>query len=131
MHAVPHGQKGANFLDHLGAKLAIEVASWWRPTARNFFDRLTKPRILDLFEAIGGAELRSRHMGSRKFDLAVSAERLFAGDAATEADMKERLVSWLPRPMAFADEAPLPGEAGCGLEGDEPADCDPGLSAAA
>lgn len=133
LHAVPHGQTGANFLDHLGAKLAIDAASWWRPTARNFFDRLTKPRILDLFETIGGAELRSRHMGSRKFDLAVSAERLFAGDAATEIDIKERLVSWLPRPMAFADEAPLLDTADCGLEGDRPADHaeDADLSAAA
>jgi ParB family chromosome partitioning protein len=133
LHSVPHGQKGASFLDHLGGKLAIDVASWWRPTARNFFDRLTKPRILDLFEAIGGTELRSRHMGARKFDLAVSAERLFAGDAVTEVDMKERLLSWVPRPMAFADDVPLLNEADRGLEGDDPANCAEGadLSAAA
>ncbi|MFK4873800.1 ParB/RepB/Spo0J family partition protein [Novosphingobium sp. ZW T3_23] len=133
LHAVPHGQKGASFLDHLGAKLAIDVASWWRPTARNFFDRLTRPRILDLFEAIGGTELRSRHMGARKFDLAVSAERLFAGDAVTEVDMKERLLSWVPRPMAFTDDVPPRNAADRGPEGGDPAGCaeDPDMSAAA
>ncbi|MBO9724146.1 MAG: ParB N-terminal domain-containing protein [Novosphingobium sp.] len=110
LHAVPHGEAGSAFLDHLGGKLQIDVASWWRPTARNFFDRLTKPRILDLFEGIGGVELRSRYAASRKFDLAAAAERLFAGDTVTDADTKQRLVTWLPQPMALSDIDTTGGE---------------------
>ena len=94
-------------------------AAWWRPTARTYFDRITKPRILDLFEKIGGAELRSRYGTSKKHDLAASAERLFAGDIIMEADMKERALRWLPAEMRFVAES-------C----DEAVDSDTAVSAA-
>jgi ParB family chromosome partitioning protein len=106
LHAVPDGMTGSGFLNHLGAKLRIDVKAWWRPTARNFFDRITKPAILGLFEAIGGSELKSRYAASRKFDLAASAEKLFAGQIIAEAEAKERAVAWLPGPMRFAAEDP-------------------------
>jgi ParB family transcriptional regulator, chromosome partitioning protein len=101
LHAVPDGQTGASFLDHLGTKLGIDVAAWWRPTARNFFDRLTKPAILALFERIGGGTLKSRYAASRKFDLAASAEKLFAGEVIADAEIKEAAAAWLPAPMRF------------------------------
>jgi ParB family chromosome partitioning protein len=101
LHAVPNGQTGSSFLSHLGAKLGIDVAAWWRPTARNFFDRLTKPAILSLFEGIGGTALKSRYGAARKFELAVSAEKLFAGEVIADADVKERATAWLPAPMQF------------------------------
>ncbi|WP_447725548.1 ParB/RepB/Spo0J family partition protein [Sphingomonas koreensis] len=104
LHAVPDGLTGSSFLNHLGRRLGIEVAAWWRPTARNFFDRITKPAILKLFEAIGGAELKSRYAASRKFDLAASAEKLFAGQVIVEADIKERATAWLPAAMRFGPE---------------------------
>jgi ParB family transcriptional regulator, chromosome partitioning protein len=103
LHAVPDGREGSGFLNHLGAKLGIDVAAWWRPTARTFFDRITKPAILKLFEAIGGADLRSRYAASRKFDLAASAERLFAGQVIAETDVKERALAWLPAEMRFGN----------------------------
>jgi ParB family chromosome partitioning protein len=104
LHAVPDGLTGSSFLSHLGKKLGIDVATWWRPTARNFFDRITKPAILKLFEAIGGTELKSRYAASRKFDLAASAEKLFSGQVIVEADIKERALAWLPAAMRFGDE---------------------------
>lgn len=104
LHAVPAGATGGSFLNHLGAKLKIDVAAWWRPTARNFFDRITKPGILSLFEAIGGSELKSRYAASRKFDLAASAEKFFAGEVIVETDVKERALAWLPGPMRFEAE---------------------------
>lgn len=103
LHAVPDGMTGSAFLNHLGAKLAIDVAAWWRPTARNFFDRVTKPAILTLFEEIGGTDLRSRYAASRKFDLAASAEKFFAGQVIVEADIKERSLAWLPAAMRFGE----------------------------
>lgn len=106
LHAVPNGMTGSGFLDHLGAKLRIDVAAWWRPTARNFFDRITKPAILKLFDAIGGAELKSRYAASRKFDLAASAEKLFGGQIIAEAEVKERALAWLPGPMRFVEIEP-------------------------
>lgn len=99
--AVPAGRTGSAFIDHLGSKLAIDVAAWWRPTAKNYFDRITKPTILSLFETVGTAELRHRYGASKKHDLAASAEKLFAGDILVEAEIKERAVSWLPDAMRF------------------------------
>lgn len=99
--AVPAGRTGSAFIDHLGAKLAIDVAAWWRPTAKNYFDRITKPAILSLFETVGSAELRHRYGASKKHDLAASAEKLFAGDILVEAEIKERAISWLPDAMRF------------------------------
>jgi len=110
MTAIPDGQTGSVFLNHLGGKLAIDVASWWRPTARNFFDRLTKPMILGLFEGIGGLELKNRYANSRKFDLAVSAEKLFAGEIIADAEVKARAIAWLPEPMRFAEPAANSGK---------------------
>lgn len=104
LHAVPEGMTGSSFLNHLGAKLGINVAAWWRPTARNFFDRITKPAILKLFEVIGGNELKSRYAASRKFDLAASSEKLFAGQIIAEPEVKERALAWLPGPMRFTSE---------------------------
>ena len=110
INAVPDGHSGSSFLTHLGAKLGIDAVRWWRPTARNFFDRLTKPMILGLFELIGGLALKSRYASSRKFDLAVSAEKLFAGDVIADADVKARALSWLPDEMRFGPDAGPPSD---------------------
>lgn len=101
LHATRDGSTGRSFLDHLGTKLGIDSAKWWRPTFRNFFDRLTRSKILDLFQGIGGLELRSRYSGSRKIDLGTSAERLFSGEAIIEPEVKARAIVWLPEPMQF------------------------------
>ncbi|RYM09268.1 ParB/RepB/Spo0J family partition protein [Sphingobium cupriresistens] len=104
LHAVPDGRDEARFLDHLGTRLDIDVAAWWRPTALTFFDKLTKPAILSLFEEIGGQDLRLRYSGSKKHDLAASAERLFGGDVIVEPEIQERAMAWLPDPMRFAPQ---------------------------
>lgn len=101
LHAVPDGREGVGLLDHLGRKLGIDVAAWWRPTALTYFDKLTKPAILALFEEIGGEELRVRYSGSKKHDLAASAERLFGGVVVIEPEIQERALAWLPESMRF------------------------------
>lgn len=107
LHAVPTGKTGSAFLDHLGAKLAIDMAAWWRPTARTYFDHITKPAILDLFAEIGGPDLRTRYGASKKHDLAASAEKLFAGETVVEAEIKERALVWLPDEMLFGVPKPV------------------------
>lgn len=114
--AVPAGASGSAFIDHLGTKLDIDVAAWWRPTARNYFDRITKPAILDLFDEVGGGELRQRYGASKKHDLAASAEKLFAGDILVESEIKERALTWLPDAMRFA---PLDAADGTALASDD------------
>lgn len=66
---------------------------------------VTKPMILGLFEGVGGLELKNRYANSRKFDLAVSAEKLFAGEIIADAEVKARAIAWLPDPMRFGEPA--------------------------
>ncbi|MCP5751273.1 hypothetical protein NL359_39755, partial [Klebsiella pneumoniae] len=40
--------------NRLASILEIDVASWWRPTSENFFDRVNKGSILTLLTEIGG-----------------------------------------------------------------------------
>ncbi|MBO9579521.1 MAG: ParB/RepB/Spo0J family partition protein [Sphingobium sp.] len=94
---------GAKFLRHIGRSLDIDVARWWRPTARNFFDGVTRPWILDLFGEIGGAELKSRYGAAKKADLAASAEKIFAGTAIIEAELRDKVLTWLPEPMRIEE----------------------------
>lgn len=104
LHAIPAGGAGSAMLDHLGRKLNIDVATWWRPTARRYFDRVSKPTILAHFEEVGGIELRSRYGASKKHDLALSAEKLFSGQIIVEAGVKEKALAWLPEAMQFDDD---------------------------
>jgi ParB family transcriptional regulator, chromosome partitioning protein len=120
--AVPAGRTGSAFIDHLGTRLAIDVAAWWRPSAKNYFDRITKPAILSLFEAVGSAELRQRYAASKKHDLAASAERLFAGDILVESEIKERALAWLPDAMRFE---PVAGQGDATIAADHEAKCEP------
>src|SRR3546814_2852323 len=92
----------SGFVDHLGRKLEIDVAAWWRPTAKNYFKRLTKSSIIDLFQEIGGSELSQRYGASKKNLLASSAEQLLAGNIIVEADVKEKARAWLPDVLRFA-----------------------------
>lgn len=94
---------GARFLRHVGRSLDIDVARWWRPTARNFFDSVTRAWILDLLEDVGGDELRSRYGAAKKAELADSAEKVFAGKAMIEADLRDKILAWLPVPMRIEE----------------------------
>ncbi|MDI1295429.1 MAG: ParB/RepB/Spo0J family partition protein [bacterium] len=122
IQAVPAGRTGSAFLDHLGVKFGIDVTAWWRPTARNYFDRVSKAMILQAFQTVGGLELSSRYAASKKHDLALSAERLFSGDLIVEAEVRERALQWLPDAMRFVPAV----EAGINLDGD--GDGDGGVS---
>jgi len=97
------GNRGNVFHDHLGQLTGIDMAAWWRPTAANYFDRVSKAVILEALTDVGGPTLASRFSASKKGDLAASAERIFAGNFITEVEVKERALAWLPAAMRFAD----------------------------
>lgn len=102
LHAVVAGKSGQALIDHLGTKLEIDVAAWWRPTANNYFDRLSsKAAVLAHLEEIGGKELSSRYGASKKHDLATSAEKIFSGNVPIEAEIREAAIAWLPDVMRF------------------------------
>jgi ParB family chromosome partitioning protein len=106
IEAVPADRSGSAFLNHIGTKLAIDVASSWRPTARTYFDRISKAMILSLFEDMGGVELRQRFGAMKKHDLALSAEKVFAGESVLDAAVKAKALRWVPDEMRFGHDVP-------------------------
>jgi len=104
------GERQLPFQDHLGSLIGIDMAQWWRPTAANYFDRVSKQVILDALTDVGGLELSSRFASVKKGDLAMSAERVFAGTYITEVEVREKALSWVPEVMRFAPATPDAGE---------------------
>jgi ParB family chromosome partitioning protein len=105
------GDRQLPFQDHLGSLIGIDIAQWWRPTAANYFDRVSKQVILDALTDVGGLELSSRFASVKKGDLAMSAERVFAGTYITEVELREKALAWVPEVIRFACEAPDVDEA--------------------
>ena len=104
------GERHIAFQDHLGAIIGINMAQWWRPTAANYFDRVSKQVILDALTDVGGTELSARFASVKKGDLAMSAERVFAGTYITEVEVRDRALSWVPSVMRFAADVPAAPE---------------------
>ncbi|WP_060979535.1 MULTISPECIES: ParB/RepB/Spo0J family partition protein [Pseudomonadota] len=105
------GERRIDFHDHLASLIGIDMAAWWRPTAANYFDRVSKAVILDALAAVGGPDLSSRFASVKKGDLAMSAERVFAGTYITEVEVRERALAWVPEVMRFAGAATIEVEA--------------------
>lgn len=91
--------------NRLATILEIDVASWWRPTSENFFDRVSKGTLLTLLDEVGGPALSGRHASSKKTEISASCQKLFAGEAIVEADVKAAALAWVPAPMRFNDVA--------------------------
>jgi len=105
------GGRPCAFHDHLGWLLGVDVSAHWRPTALNWFDRVSKALCLDALKEVGAAELATRHAKSKKAEIAEACEKLFAGEAIVEAEVKAAARAWVPEPMRFAipettDDAP-------------------------
>jgi ParB family chromosome partitioning protein len=113
------GERAIGIHDHLGGLIGIDMAAWWRPTAANYFDRVSKALILDALADVGGTDLSSRFASVKKGDLAMSAERVFAGTYITEVEVRERALAWVPEVMRFAGTEPARVE-GADAQGAEP-----------
>ncbi|WP_197426364.1 ParB/RepB/Spo0J family partition protein [Erythrobacter sp. CCH5-A1] len=97
----------------LGTMLDIDVAQMWRPTAENFFDRVSKTSCLAALTEVGGADLAARYAASKKAELSKTCETIFAGKAIIEQEVKEAALAWLPEGMKFAlnEQASEPADA--------------------
>jgi len=84
---VPHRSSSmADDAVRLGDALGLDMAKWWRPTADNFLNRITKAQIVEaVTEGISAAEAHRLH--GKKEDMAAKAEALLAK------------TTWLPAPL--------------------------------
>ncbi|RVT38385.1 ParB/RepB/Spo0J family partition protein [Sphingobium algorifonticola] len=92
--------------NRLATIMDVEVASWWRPTSENFFDRISKGSILSLLADVGGAALTARHATMKKSEISQSCEKLFAGEAIVEPEVRDAALAWVPDAMRFLDKTP-------------------------
>jgi ParB family chromosome partitioning protein len=95
--------------DRLAAILEVDVAAWWRPTAANYFDRVSKGSILGVLNEVGGPAVMARHATMKKGEIAASCEKIFAGEAIVEPEVKQAALAWVPPVMQFL-EAPTDTE---------------------
>jgi ParB family chromosome partitioning protein len=116
------GDRRIGFIDHLGGIVGIDMARWWRPTAANYFDRVSKQVILDALGDVGGPELSSRFASVKKRDLAMSAERVFAGTTITEVEVRDRALAWVPEVMRFGEQGTADATDAADDDGDEAID---------
>ena len=106
-------------LEQAGARLRIDAAAHWRPTADNYWSRVTKAHALEAGGEILGDRWRRDHLADKKPALAKALEAAFAGDATAlgfDAATARRAAAWLPSGMAFG-EAPIPVAAGATMSG--------------
>ena len=95
------GPEPIDLHDHLAALMGINVASHWRPTSANYFDRVSKQTLLAHVSEVGGPTMAASFMGSKKGDLSASCEKLFAGETIVASEIKEAALAWVPEAMRF------------------------------
>jgi ParB family chromosome partitioning protein len=76
--------------DALVKALDIDFATWFKPTAENYFGRISKPAILDALKEAKGGAIAPAWEKAKKGDLAAIAEREIDG------------TGWLPVPLRIA-----------------------------
>lgn len=116
-------------IEEIGARLDVDLAACWRPTAQNYWGWVNKGHAVATARKLIGADYAEDRNRERKADLAAAMERAFAEtagqtegfDAATVA----RTTRWLPEGMVFAGAADvgadMVGDASETDEGDVPA----------
>ena len=81
--------------------LSIDFSADYRPTAENFWGRISKPRILEIAEETLGAEWADAHSGDKKGALAQAMEEAFAaGDEVPEdvtPEGRAAALAWTPQ----------------------------------
>ncbi|MBU1828627.1 MAG: chromosome partitioning protein ParB, partial [Alphaproteobacteria bacterium] len=116
-------------IEEIGARLDVDVAACWRPTAENYWGRVNKGHAVATARKLIGEDYAEDRNRERKGDLAAAVERAFAEtagqtegfDAATVA----RTTRWLPDGMVFAGaleaDTKMIGDAPDAEKGDVPA----------
>jgi ParB family chromosome partitioning protein len=116
-------------IEEIGARLDVDVAACWRPTAQNYWGRVNKGHAVATARKLIGDDYAEDRNRERKGDIAAAMERAFAETAgATEgfdAATVAKTTRWLPDGMLFGGATEAVANMGNDLreaeEGDVPA----------
>ena len=93
-------------IEEAGRRLDVDVTSCWRPTAANYFKRVTKDVMMAAARETISDAWAEEHKGQKKGQLAEAMEAAFSEDGRSRAGLRkesaERTVRWLPDGMSFA-----------------------------
>lgn len=73
-----HRPRALATADRLAEAVSLDMTSYWRPTVRTYFGRITKARILEAVREGVSAEATDRMADMKKPDMAEAAEQLLA-----------------------------------------------------
>jgi len=116
-------------IEEIGARLDVDVAACWRPTAQNYWGRVNKGHAVATARKLIGDDYAEDRNRERKGDIAAAMERAFAETAGEtegfDAATDSRTTRWLPDGMVFAGvtetDADKGNDAPEAEEGDVPA----------
>ena len=92
-------------IEEIGARLDVDVAACWRPTASTYWGRVNKGHAVSMARKLVGDDFAEERSRERKGDIAAAMERAFAESAAEtegfDAVVASKTARWLPDGMAF------------------------------
>ena len=92
-------------IEAIGARLDVDVAACWRPTATSYWGRVNKTHAVSTARKLIGDEYAEERARERKGDIAAAMERAFAENAmeaeGLDVDTASKTSRWLPDGMAF------------------------------
>lgn len=94
-------------IEELGARMDVDVAACWRPTAANYWGTVTKAHIAAIAKEMISDDFADERSGEKKGEAAAAMERAF-GETAIEAagltkETAAKTLRWLPNGMEFAE----------------------------
>ncbi|WP_282053174.1 ParB/RepB/Spo0J family partition protein [Phaeobacter inhibens] len=92
-------------IEEIGARLDVDVAACWRPTASTYWGRVNKGHAVSMARKLVGDDYAEERSRERKGDIAAAMERAFAESVAEtegfDAVVASKTARWLPDGMAF------------------------------
>jgi len=92
-------------IEEIGARLDVDVAACWRPTASTYWGRVNKGHAVSMARKLVGDDYAEERSRERKGDIAAAMERSFAESVAEtegfDAVVASKTARWLPDGMAF------------------------------
>ena len=110
----------------IGTRMGVDLASFWRPTAENYWDRVRKDTIAEIATEVVGDDWGRLRRDEKKGVAAKAMDALFSEGRAVgqKAEVIEAAKAWLPEGMAFetSPDAEQPSREAEPTETDQPSD---------
>lgn len=88
------------------AQTGVDIATLWRPTAENYFMKITRDQLLEIVAEIHGKKWAEQNKNEKKSVIAASLDGVFnrpdAYKKITNEAVMEKVKKWLPKGMALA-----------------------------